>query len=208
MKDLLDNAPRIIAEAAKSPLGIVALLILAGSTLAWLFFGESPDLIKVGVFIFIFLSFIFLTRISFDHSRETKTREAHNEPIPTFKEEIEGEPPADDGIEVSEIFEWIDPNDKCNKHELTRAELDILDVLKGKPDVRWSAELIKGSVLTRSMTSESDLDVGLSSLVRKGYLRQNADSVFAVLPLAVEYYRATEALPIHEIDEADYWDGT
>ena len=53
----LDQAPKIIAEAAKSPLGIVALIILALSTLGLAFFADSPDEVKIGIFLVLVLSF-------------------------------------------------------------------------------------------------------------------------------------------------------
>ena len=53
----LDQAPKIIAEAAKSPLGIIALIILALSALGLAFFSDSPDQVQVVVFLVLVLSF-------------------------------------------------------------------------------------------------------------------------------------------------------
>ncbi len=52
-----EQAPKIIAEAAKSPLGIVALIILALSVLGFLFFADSPQLVRVGMFLVLVLGF-------------------------------------------------------------------------------------------------------------------------------------------------------
>lgn len=51
--ELVKSAPKIIAEAAKSPLGIVALIILALSVLALIFFRSAPDVVKLGVFVLL-----------------------------------------------------------------------------------------------------------------------------------------------------------
>ena len=52
-----EQAPKIIAEAAKSALGIVALIILALSVLGLAFFADSPDPVKVAIFLVLVLSF-------------------------------------------------------------------------------------------------------------------------------------------------------
>ncbi len=54
---LFEQAPKIIAEAAKSERGIVALIILALSALGAFFFGESSDLIKLAAFLMLVVSF-------------------------------------------------------------------------------------------------------------------------------------------------------
>lgn len=54
MKELAEHAPAIIAEAAKSPLGILALLCLLLAVLTYLFFRRSSDKIKIVIFIPLF----------------------------------------------------------------------------------------------------------------------------------------------------------
>lgn len=54
MNDIIGQAPKIIAESAKSPLGIVALMTLALSFLGYLFFGSSSEGVKVGMFCLMF----------------------------------------------------------------------------------------------------------------------------------------------------------
>jgi len=52
--DLTKTLPDIIREAAKSELGILALLIVAVGLLAYVFFRQASERIKVGVFALIF----------------------------------------------------------------------------------------------------------------------------------------------------------
>jgi hypothetical protein len=60
MDKLFEQAPKIIEEAAKSPLGLFALMILALSILALLFFREVSPRIRVGIFLVVFLGFLLL----------------------------------------------------------------------------------------------------------------------------------------------------
>ncbi len=57
MDKFFDQAPKIIAAAAKSPLGIVALVILALSVLAFVFFADAPEWVRIGIFIVLVLDF-------------------------------------------------------------------------------------------------------------------------------------------------------
>ena len=50
MQDFVQSAPDIIREAARSPLGLLALLVLAVATLALVFFRKSSDAIKLAIF--------------------------------------------------------------------------------------------------------------------------------------------------------------
>jgi TolA-binding protein len=60
MDKLFDQAPKIIEEAAKSPLGLLALMIIALSVLAFLFFRQVSPHIRVGMFLVVFLGFVLL----------------------------------------------------------------------------------------------------------------------------------------------------
>jgi hypothetical protein len=55
MKELIDQAPEIIKEAAQSPLAMIALMILALAVLAWFFFKNAPYQIKLWVFLLLFV---------------------------------------------------------------------------------------------------------------------------------------------------------
>jgi len=57
MNNLVDQAPKIIAESAKSPLGIVSLMILALSTIGYLFFSSSSEIVKISMFILMFTGY-------------------------------------------------------------------------------------------------------------------------------------------------------
>ena len=58
METLIDKLPEIIREAAQSNLGILALLSIALSVLAYLFFAKSSEKIKVGIFALLFFGVI------------------------------------------------------------------------------------------------------------------------------------------------------
>ena len=60
IEKFFEQAPKIIAEAAKSPLGIVALVILALSGLAPVLSDGAPVWVRVGIFAVLFLSFSVL----------------------------------------------------------------------------------------------------------------------------------------------------
>src|SRR6266702_2545915 len=56
VQDFGQSAPDIIREAARSPLGLLALLVLAVATLALVFFRKSSDAIKLAIFGLFFLA--------------------------------------------------------------------------------------------------------------------------------------------------------
>jgi hypothetical protein len=58
MEKLIDKAPEIIKESAKSPLGIIALAILVLLIMAAILFDESPDVVKGVVFTLIVISLL------------------------------------------------------------------------------------------------------------------------------------------------------
>jgi TolA-binding protein len=60
MEKLIEQAPKIIEAAAKSPLGLLALMILALSILAFLFFRKAALRLRVSMFMVVFLGFVFL----------------------------------------------------------------------------------------------------------------------------------------------------
>jgi hypothetical protein len=55
MSDLSANLPQIISAAAQSPLGIMALLSLALSILAYFFFAQASEKVRVGIFAMLFV---------------------------------------------------------------------------------------------------------------------------------------------------------
>jgi membrane protein implicated in regulation of membrane protease activity len=64
LSKLIAQAPKIIAEAARSALGIVALMVMTLSITAFLLFGNAADNIKLVIFLIIVFSFfVFLWAI-------------------------------------------------------------------------------------------------------------------------------------------------
>lgn len=55
MDKLIEGLPEIITAAAQSHLGILALLSVALSVLAFLFFAKASEKVKVGIFVMLFL---------------------------------------------------------------------------------------------------------------------------------------------------------
>jgi len=58
MDQLLKSLPDIIKAAAQSQLGILALLVVALSILAYVFFAKASEKIRVGVFVLLFAGVI------------------------------------------------------------------------------------------------------------------------------------------------------
>lgn len=58
MSDLSANLPQIISAAAQSQLGILALLSVALSVLAYFFFSAASEKVKVGIFAMLFAGVI------------------------------------------------------------------------------------------------------------------------------------------------------
>jgi hypothetical protein len=55
MDKIFESAPNIIGEAAKSPLGIFALMVLALSVLGFVFFRRSSERTRTAIFILMFI---------------------------------------------------------------------------------------------------------------------------------------------------------
>jgi hypothetical protein len=58
MNSFFENVPKIIGVAAKSPLGLLALMIIALSVLAFFFFRSSSDKVRAGMFVLLFVGVI------------------------------------------------------------------------------------------------------------------------------------------------------
>jgi hypothetical protein len=58
MEKLIDRLPDVITAAAQSYLGILALLSVALSLLAYFFFAKASEKVRVGIFVLLFLGVI------------------------------------------------------------------------------------------------------------------------------------------------------
>ena len=58
MDKLIEHLPEVIAAAAQSYLGILALLSVALSVLAYFFFASASEKVKVGIFVLLFLGVV------------------------------------------------------------------------------------------------------------------------------------------------------
>ena len=54
MNDFAEQLPAIVAEAAKSPLGLFALMIISLSILGFYFFRQASERTRVGIFVMLF----------------------------------------------------------------------------------------------------------------------------------------------------------
>ncbi|MET0986335.1 MAG: hypothetical protein ABW034_13105 [Steroidobacteraceae bacterium] len=81
MDTLIGRLPEIITAAAQSYLGMLALLSVALSVLAYFFFATASEKVKVGIFVMLFLgalSFgIAMFRVSHDSPTPTRTALSH-----------------------------------------------------------------------------------------------------------------------------------
>ena len=56
---LIDNAPKIIREAAQSPLGLLSLVLLLVAFIALVFFAGAPVAVRVGIFTMLLVGAAF-----------------------------------------------------------------------------------------------------------------------------------------------------
>lgn len=72
MDKLAESLPEIIGAAAQSPLGMLALLSVALSVLAYVFFSGASEKVKVGIFVLLFLGVVGFAAALFDASPNTQ----------------------------------------------------------------------------------------------------------------------------------------
>jgi hypothetical protein len=73
MDKLVERLPEIITAAAQSYLGILALLSVALSVLAYFFFAKASEKVKVGIFVMLFVGVIAFGVAMFRASGEAPT---------------------------------------------------------------------------------------------------------------------------------------
>jgi hypothetical protein len=133
MDKLSANLPQIIGAAAQSNLGILALLCIALSILAYLFFSTASQTVKVGIFVLLFGGVAFFTVAIYRTPETRQAREAvaatpavvrydsrHDEPLPALKSVG-----VDFSVEESAIKAWLD-NDATLYPSISGALLDLL----------------------------------------------------------------------------------
>ena len=88
MNKLIERLPEIINTAAQSYLGILALLSIALSVLAYFFFIKASEKVKVGIFILLFLGVIGFGSAMFRASTNTSiSPQSFTHPIATISKE-------------------------------------------------------------------------------------------------------------------------
>jgi hypothetical protein len=75
MEKLFESAPNIIAEAAKSPLGIFALMILAISVLGFFFFRRASERTRAGMFVLLIVGVASFGYATFSNSSRKSSPE-------------------------------------------------------------------------------------------------------------------------------------
>ena len=73
MDKLAESLPQIITAAAQSHLGILALLVVALSVLAFFFFAKASEKVKVGIFVMLFLGVIAFGAAMFRVAQDSPT---------------------------------------------------------------------------------------------------------------------------------------
>jgi len=73
MDKLMESLPEIITAAAQSHLGILALLSIALSILAFFFFAKASEKVKVGIFVMLFLGVVAFGVAMFHATHEAPT---------------------------------------------------------------------------------------------------------------------------------------
>jgi hypothetical protein len=98
VNELSSNLPQIITAAAQSLLGILALLALALSVLAYFFFASASEKVKVGIFAMLFLGVtgfgvaMFGSQPKPDAGPQVATNTPHTEPAHTDPVPVEPPP--------------------------------------------------------------------------------------------------------------------
>ena len=165
-------------------------------------FWESSEALKAGIFVFVLMVFILLAHFSFKHtspSNSISDRQNIDAAIKTIDDVVIKELPS------LEEMRWLDPTDKSKKYYLTPIEVCILETFRGKPDVRWTKDVILNSSNSSARFSKAELTLAIESLEKSRYLSCTESGVYRVMDLAIAYYRATKSRKIHEIDETDCW---
>ena len=106
MDKVIESTPNIIGEAAKSPLGLFALMIITLSILGFLFFRNSSERTRGAVFVLMFIgvvSFGIATFRTISDIVPTQTPKS-----PTLPNEIAKTAPAEVGTKA---FQVVIPND-------------------------------------------------------------------------------------------------
>lgn len=73
MDAIIERLPEIITAAAQSYLGILALLSVALSLLAYFFFAKASEKVKVGIFVLLFIGVIAFSAAMFRVSHDSQT---------------------------------------------------------------------------------------------------------------------------------------
>jgi magnesium-transporting ATPase (P-type) len=60
IKELFNQGPKIISASAKSPAGVISLMMLVFAVLGYAFFEGSSESVKIGMFMLMFLGFFAL----------------------------------------------------------------------------------------------------------------------------------------------------
>src|SRR6266851_1500196 len=112
IQSLVKSAPEIIKEAAQSPLGILALIILVVAVVGFFFFKTDKTSTRVGIFVLMLVSFIGL--FGYSAYRTTNLHvppDDHPAPSPSPRSDgpVPTVTPIPDrqGVKASEIIVWV-----------------------------------------------------------------------------------------------------
>lgn len=164
IKKIIDKAPDIIRESAKSPLGVIALSVLLISMVAIVFFQDSSDVVKGAAFASLAFSLITFVGVavhfgaekSQDHSRHDKelfeqflSIFAKNDRIRFFKEhDFLGSFQKD---RIDGLYEFVETWGNA-AHEFIDQ-----DVEKKRKDIYESAKRLAGAIAQYTTPNQAGL---------------------------------------------------
>jgi len=152
MKSADNNLPEIIRAAAETALGIVALMVIAISILAYFFFKHADEKVRIGIFIILVggvgaFSWAVLSKSKEDIYRATPLEK--NSPIPDVaNEDTQPSKAAYDQVPQHDN-EDTPPEKPMNDQTQLKLLEEVFDKLKGES---WKAQEKKASVLYDDMT--------------------------------------------------------
>lgn len=92
---------------------------------------------------------------------------------------------------------------------LQLSELLILDHLYGKPDISWTAQLIKDSIISLYPSLEiksSQIQTAIHSLIEKGYFKEGVGNRLTIGDRTATYYRELKQItPEDQSKTEDFW---
>jgi hypothetical protein len=153
MSQLFQQAPKIIREAARSPLGLLALVVLAVAVLAFLLFHDATELVRLAIFCALLLGAALFSAKTFQviSAQETSSKTAA-----TTKRIANNRPSS---VQPAVVVQ--DENDPPFEVDAIAIEDDTYHVLSANPEF----EAVEGSLKKESAIAAKERPTKLGSVV-------------------------------------------